>query len=100
VSASRTGSRGFLVRDFLPGTDLIVLSAIDANTLVAGNQAFAFVGTAGFGAPGRVRAVQQDRAGTTADRTIFTADVHGDGIADLRIDLVGLFTLGAADFAL
>lgn len=43
------------ITDFIVGTDIIDVSAIDANTTVGGNQAFTFIGTAAFSALGQVR---------------------------------------------
>ncbi|MFE0757848.1 hypothetical protein ACFW16_28060, partial [Inquilinus sp. NPDC058860] len=70
--------------------DRIDLSAIDANTGVAGNQAFTF-GGAGAGA------LTYAFSGTD---TVITGHVNGDGIADVRIVLSGHIALVAADFVL
>jgi Ca2+-binding RTX toxin-like protein len=43
------------ITDFVPGTDIIDVSAIDANTGVGGNQAFVFINNAAFTALGQVR---------------------------------------------
>ena len=87
------------ISDFQQGSDLILLSQIDAN-LPNGfftNEAFAFVGAAGFsGTAGELRFVQ-DLALT---RTLIEGDQNGDGSADFRIALDGLHTLTALDFAL
>jgi Ca2+-binding RTX toxin-like protein len=71
------------IGDFESGIDKIDLSAIDANTSMAGDQAFAFIGAASFsGHAGEVRVYN---AGTTG---YFVAlDVNGDGAADLSIQL-------------
>jgi Ca2+-binding RTX toxin-like protein len=75
--------------------DRIDLSIIDADTAVAGDQAFGFIGTAAFsGAAGQLRAE------TSGGDTIVEADVDGDGTADLRIALTGAVNLVAADFVL
>lgn len=93
---ARDGIRGFTGVG-VAGGDVIDLSDIDA---VAGgdDDAFAFIGTAGFSAAGqlRVRALNQN--------TVVEADVDGDAVADLVI-LVndGAATPGAwtaADFIL
>ncbi|WP_225771777.1 calcium-binding protein [Inquilinus sp. Marseille-Q2685] len=70
--------------------DRIDLSAIDANTGVAGNQAFTF-GGAGAGA------LTYAFSGTD---TVISGHVNGDGIADFRIVLSGHIALVAADFVL
>ena len=75
--------------------DRISLSAIDANSVATGNQAFAFIGAAAFtNAPGQLRF--EAAGGTT---TIF-GDVNGDGVADLQIQLGGTISLVASDFVL
>jgi Ca2+-binding RTX toxin-like protein len=43
------------ITDFLVGTDIINVSAIDANSGVAGNQAFLFINNAAFTALGQAR---------------------------------------------
>jgi Ca2+-binding RTX toxin-like protein len=83
------------ISDFLPGTDRIDLSAIDANSTVSGNQAFAFVGAAAFsGTAGQLR-FSSDGIDTWLE-----ADTNGDGVADLQIVLTGGLTLAATDFSL
>jgi Ca2+-binding RTX toxin-like protein len=73
--------------------DFIDLSAIDANTLVAGNQAFTFVGLAFPNDPGELGFIQ------VAGNTFVRANVNG-GAVDLLIQLNGLHALTAADFIL
>jgi hypothetical protein len=69
------------ILDFAPGTDKIDLSRTDANTLVAGDQAFTFIGSNAFSnVAGQLRAFQQGgRTGSSQ------GDTNGDGIADLVI---------------
>ncbi|MFB2550958.1 calcium-binding protein [Ensifer soli] len=75
--------------------DRIVLSSIDADTLKAGNQAFAFIGWKAFsGKPGELRFTM-----TEADTTIL-ADVNGDRQADLSIHLDLPVTMVKNDFLL
>ncbi len=75
--------------------DVIDLSGIDADSGAAGNQAFAFIGTAAFsGTAGELRYVQNGA------NTIVQADLDGDGAADLQIRLDGLIALTAGDFVL
>jgi serralysin len=70
--------------------DHIDLAAIDANALLAGNQAFAYIGAAAFsGVAGELR-----YAGGMLD-----GDVNGDGLSDFRVQ-VGVAALGFADFVL
>jgi len=89
------------ITDFLRGTDRIDVSAIDANFYASGNQAFAFVGSAGFGAAnsGQIRSevlLRDDGTGVT----LIQADVNGDRAADFEIELRGTFGLTASDFVL
>jgi Ca2+-binding RTX toxin-like protein len=84
------------ITDFLQGTDLVDLSRIDANTGVAGDQAFAFLGVAGFGGVAGQARVDQGTPGITA----LELDVNGDAIADMRIELVGTHALQATDLVL
>lgn len=75
--------------------DTIDLSRIDADQTTAGNQAFAFVGTAAFsGAAGELRyeVVEED--------LLVSADADGDRVADLAIKIRDLTQLAAADFIL
>lgn len=77
------------ILDFLPGEgDRIDLSAIDANTAIAGNQAFTFLKTSGFtGAAGELRYYKG-----TSDTYIY-GDVNGDMITDIKIRLDGAVAL-------
>jgi Ca2+-binding RTX toxin-like protein len=85
------------ILDFTPGTDKIELDRIDANSLLAGDQAFAWIGSNAFsGVAGQLRAYQSG-----ADWFV-QGDVDGDGVADLVIQLTlqGPTPLGAGDFLL
>jgi Ca2+-binding RTX toxin-like protein len=75
--------------------DKIDLHLIDANTVVAGDQAFTYIGSAAFGHhAGELHAIA---SGTD---TLVEGDVNGDGVADFQIKLTGLPTLIATDFTL
>lgn len=75
--------------------DRINLSAIDANTVAAGNQAFTFVGMLGFsGTAGEVHVV------TGKTGMALQGDVNGDRIADFTIVLDDAPVLIASDFLL
>ncbi|MBL8556598.1 MAG: right-handed parallel beta-helix repeat-containing protein [Phenylobacterium sp.] len=75
--------------------DKISLAAIDANTGVAGDQKFAFIGTAAFHkVAGELRF---DVAGGT---TTVYGDTNGDGVADFSLVLPGAGTMQATDFLL
>jgi len=78
------------------GGDVIDVSAIDANTAAAGNQAFTFLGTAAFTAPGQLRYFQD----TINNLTIIEGNVTGPTGADFQIALAGLRTPVAGDFTL
>lgn len=84
--------------DFEIGIDDIDLSAIDANTLLAGDQAFTWIGTnASFSAAGQLRAYW------TVNGQIVDGDVNGDKKPDFSISLPGLghgSVLSAGDFIL
>jgi serralysin len=70
--------------------DRIDLAAIDANSALFGNQAFAYIGAAAFaGVAGQLR-----YAGGFLD-----GDVNGDALTDFRVH-VGVAALGFADFVL
>jgi hypothetical protein len=76
-----------LIRDFLPGTDRIDVSRIDAKAATAENEAFAFIGSARFsangpGGPGELRAFH-----VAGNFWQVEADVNGDGAADLIVQL-------------
>ncbi len=73
--------------------DTVDLSAIDANTIAAGNQAFSFIGNAGFsGSAGQLRYA-------TAINQI-QGDVNGDGVADFAIVVDNVANMIGSDFAL
>jgi serralysin len=74
--------------------DSINLFGIDANTLVDGNDAFSFIGTAAFSAAGQLRYEVAN------GRTVVSGDVNGDGVADFFIRLDGVLTLTADAFTL
>ena len=96
TAESTTGSMDQIL-DFTPGTDKIELDKIDSNSLVAGDQAFAWIGSSAFsGAAGQLRAVQ------SGGNWLLQGDTNGDGVADLVVSLTlqGATPLGAADFIL
>jgi Ca2+-binding RTX toxin-like protein len=97
IGDSRSGGAGIdLIQDFQAGTDRIDLTGIDASTKLSGNQAFSFIGTAGFTkVAGQVRVDTSDQS-----RTMILGDVNGDGVADFRIDLAGFHQMAASDFFL
>lgn len=81
--------------DFQPHRDKIDLTAIDADTGHAGDDAFSFIGAAHFGHhAGELRAV----TGNTV--TLVAGDVDGDGGADFQIALTSHPVVTADDFLL
>ena len=76
--------------------DRVDLSALDADALVTGNQAFAFIGTATFTAAGQVRVQQIGNA------TYVQVNSIGSSGADLAICLPGVIaaSMEAVDFIL
>lgn len=82
------------IHDFTQGDDLIVLSTIDANSNLAGNQAFSFIGDSPFTAAGQLRAI------TGGGDTLLLGDVDGDGQTDFRVFLTGEMVLSVSDIVL
>jgi Ca2+-binding RTX toxin-like protein/subtilisin-like proprotein convertase family protein len=82
------------LRDFLHSQfDVIDLSAIDANSLVAGDQAFSFIGTSAFSM--NAGELHYAVSGTTSS---LSGDVDGNGVADFVLQLTSVTTLVAGDF--
>ncbi len=94
VSESTVSARDVII-DFYAPDDTISLSAIDANALAGGNQAFAFIGTSAFsGIAGQLRYE------TASGNTLVSGDVNGDGVADFQVQLTGMMALTGSDFLL
>jgi Ca2+-binding RTX toxin-like protein len=83
-----------LITDFTVGVDDVDLSGIDANSALAGDQAFSFIGTASFSAAGQLRYYQ------SAGNTFVEANVDASIGADFTVELSGTLTPTAADFIL
>lgn len=75
--------------------DKISLQGIDANTKVAADQKFAFIGTQGFH-----KVAGELRMDVTSTETKVYGDVDGDGLADFTLVMPGVGTLQATDFLL
>lgn len=75
--------------------DKIALSAIDAKSGVAGDQAFTFIGTQAFH-----NIAGELRFSTVNGTTAVSGDVNGDGQADFTFSLTNGATLAASDFVL
>lgn len=85
------------IQSFEQGIDIIDLSSLDADSTLAGNQAFTFRTDGRFtGTAGELRFVQ---AGATG-KTIVQVDVDGDRARDFEFELIGSYTLTADDFIL
>jgi Ca2+-binding RTX toxin-like protein len=75
--------------------DRISLSGIDANTKLAGDQAFAFIGTAAFtGVAGQLH------YSNNGVQSVLSGDVNGDKVSDFHIVLTDAPGLIASDFYL
>jgi Ca2+-binding RTX toxin-like protein len=83
-----------LILDFTRGADRIDLLSIDANGGVAGDQAFAFLGT------GPLTGAGQLRYGFVGTGTVVQASTDGDAAPELEIELSGRIALAAGDFHL
>lgn len=84
------------ISDFVAAQgDRINLTAIDANSATAGDDAFTFIGAALFS-----NVAGQLRIQTVGADLQVLGDVDGDGAADFAITLTSLATLTAAEFGL
>lgn len=83
------------IHDFIAGTDIIDLSAMDADTTTAGDDAFVFVGYDGFSGVAGELALTPD-----SGLAILEGDQDGDGIADFGVYLGTLSAWTADDFIL
>jgi Ca2+-binding RTX toxin-like protein len=88
-----TGVNGDSITDFVSGTDHIDPSAIDANELVNGDQAFTFIGAATFSH--QAGELRYDSA-----TGIIAGDTDGDGKADFMLHLAVSTALVGGDFLL
>ncbi|MBV8685063.1 MAG: M10 family metallopeptidase C-terminal domain-containing protein, partial [Alphaproteobacteria bacterium] len=82
------------IADFQAG-EKIDLSAIDADSIAGGNQAFAFIGSDAFhNVAGELRVSESNGS------WFVEGDVDGDGAADLviQVDTILAHPLGASDF--
>jgi Ca2+-binding RTX toxin-like protein len=85
-----------LITDFnFAEGDRISLSAVDANVFASGNQAFTFIGQAGFsGTPGEVNYIHVGNETIIQMQTVMRTDIEGG------IRLTGLLTPDASWFVL
>jgi CSLREA domain-containing protein len=89
-----------LITDFEPGTDVIDLSALDANSRKSGDQAFRFMGDAELSRSAGELVYEFYGSKPAARHTIIMGDTNGDGSFDFRIVLKGHHELDAGDFIL
>lgn len=83
------------ILDFTSGVDTVNLQGIDANTTLAGDQAFTLIGNSPFsGIAGELRVFQ------AGGETRLRGDVNGDGIADFDIRFVAGLSMTTGDFIL
>jgi Ca2+-binding RTX toxin-like protein len=90
VSDSQVGAARDRLYNFTSGSDDIDLSVIDANTLLAGNQSFAWGGVTA-----RAFGIWMT---SSAGSAIVNGDVNGDRIADFQIQISSVTTVTSADF--
>jgi Ca2+-binding RTX toxin-like protein len=102
VETGNTATTCDVITDFVHLFDKIDLSRIDASSLLAGNNAFAWIGTAALtnGTGGALRYQQFNFAGTANDKTVIFGDTDNDAASEFQIELTGLITLSATDFLL
>ena len=80
-----------IITDFLAGADRLDFSTLDANTAVAGDQDFAFIGTAAFSAAGQLRYE------VVGGNTLVQGNVTGTTGAEFVLQLNGVHTITAAE---
>lgn len=96
ISHSVVGANADKILDFSHAQgDKIDLSAIDANTGWAGDQAFTFIGTGAFS-----HTAGELHYAFSGGTTIIGGDINGDAASDFHIVLNGHVALAAADFVL
>ncbi|WP_171129284.1 MULTISPECIES: M10 family metallopeptidase [unclassified Ruegeria] len=93
-------SKADVIRDFQVGVDKIDLSAIDASTILAGDDEFIFKGKkpAGTSDQGEVYYKKVNQPGTANDHTLVYVDTDNDKDPEMIIYLEGLHNLTADDF--
>ncbi|OWJ68101.1 calcium-binding protein [Inquilinus limosus] len=96
AAQSVVGANADRITDFSHAQgDRIDLSAIDASTAAAGNQAFRFIGTGLY-----TRHAGELRYAFNGADTTIAGDLNGDGVSDVHIVLAGRVVLQAGDFVL
>ena len=90
---SGAGARDVII-DFISGRDVIDVSAIDANTLAAGNQKFEWIENSVFTAVGQLAYA------VVADGIVITGNTDGDTASEFEVTIIGVFTPNDLDFIL
>lgn len=83
-----------VITDFVSGTDIINLKAIDANVSLRGNQAFVLSNTFQSGVAGRLVITQNN------NNLLVSGDTDGDGLANFTIELQGISAWVSSDFVM
>lgn len=99
VTDSQRGSPRDIITDFVQAVDKIVLEFIDTNSSLSGDQDFAFIGTGTFSGGDQVR-FSQSFTSDGQGVTVVEADINGDRVADMQIQLTGNYQLTLNDFDL
>lgn len=75
--------------------DKVSLSALDSNTALTGNQAFAFIGTSAFS-----KVAGQLRYEVSGSDSYVMGDLNGDGLADFKMLMKNVTSFQSSDFIL
>jgi hypothetical protein len=95
IAESAVGKERDVINDFGFGNDKIDLHLIDANTGLAGDQGFHWIGSGAFtGAAGELRVY------SNAQGTFVQGTVDADKVPDFEIHVGGKTALHASDFIL
>ncbi|WP_282027426.1 M10 family metallopeptidase C-terminal domain-containing protein [Ruegeria faecimaris] len=102
TESSRKAKYADRITDFTQGEDKIDLSAIDASTVIDGDDSFVFNGTtpAQTSDEGEIYYVKKNNAGTKNDFTLVLVDTDGDKNPEMVIKISGLHDLTQDDFIL
>jgi serralysin len=94
VAESLPGTSHDVITDFVHGVDKIDLKFVDAAVDVSGDQAFRFVGGAGFGFEGDLRVA------FVGGNTLIQGNTDTDSTPEFEVQLSGLHTISSSDFVL